>query len=215
MDCSLPGSSVHGIFQARILEWVAISFCRGTSHLSDQTWISCTASGFFYQLSHHILLQFTKKERKKGRKEWRKKGNMGSPPGGEIITSLSLSVGCTRWLPSEEYNTERGRRGEKVTLQCKTWQCHLSQMIQADVDSDEWVLLMCVLLVCIEMIISWSMLKMALHLCDLLPPNSHSNHEKILVEGHSTKHLSSSTLSRSSIIRDIWETVTVKRNLRR
>ena len=33
MDCSLPGSSVRGIFQARILEWVAISFCRRSSHL--------------------------------------------------------------------------------------------------------------------------------------------------------------------------------------
>ena len=31
MDCSLPGSSVHGILQARILEWVAISFSRGSS----------------------------------------------------------------------------------------------------------------------------------------------------------------------------------------
>ena len=31
MDCSLPDSSVHGISQARILEWVAISFCRGSS----------------------------------------------------------------------------------------------------------------------------------------------------------------------------------------
>ena len=31
MDCSLPGSSVHGILQARILAWVAISFSRGTS----------------------------------------------------------------------------------------------------------------------------------------------------------------------------------------
>ena len=31
MDCSLPGSSLYGIFQARILEWVAISFCRGSS----------------------------------------------------------------------------------------------------------------------------------------------------------------------------------------
>ena len=30
-DCSLPGSSVHGIFQARVLEWVAISFSRGSS----------------------------------------------------------------------------------------------------------------------------------------------------------------------------------------
>ena len=31
MDCSLPGSSVHGIFQARVLEWAAISFSRGSS----------------------------------------------------------------------------------------------------------------------------------------------------------------------------------------
>ena len=31
MDCSLPGSSVHGIFQARVLQWVAISFSRGSS----------------------------------------------------------------------------------------------------------------------------------------------------------------------------------------
>ena len=31
MDCSLPGSSVHGIFQARVLEWIAISFSRGSS----------------------------------------------------------------------------------------------------------------------------------------------------------------------------------------
>ena len=37
MDCSLPGSSVHGIFQARILEWVAISSSRGSSQPRDQT----------------------------------------------------------------------------------------------------------------------------------------------------------------------------------
>ena len=40
MDCSLPGSSIHGIFQARILEWVAISFSR-SSQPRDWTWISC------------------------------------------------------------------------------------------------------------------------------------------------------------------------------
>ena len=43
MDRSLPGSSVHGIFQARILEWVAISFFRGSSQPRDQTWVSCIA----------------------------------------------------------------------------------------------------------------------------------------------------------------------------
>ena len=40
MDCSLPGSSAHGIFQARVLEWVAISFSRGSSWPRDQTCVS-------------------------------------------------------------------------------------------------------------------------------------------------------------------------------
>ena len=39
-DCSLPSSSVHGIFQARVLEWVAISFSRGSSQPRDQTQVS-------------------------------------------------------------------------------------------------------------------------------------------------------------------------------
>ena len=40
MDCNQPGSSVHGISQARILEWVAISFSRASSQLRDRTQIS-------------------------------------------------------------------------------------------------------------------------------------------------------------------------------
>ena len=40
MDCNLPGSSVHGILQARILEWVAISSSRGSSQSGDQTCVS-------------------------------------------------------------------------------------------------------------------------------------------------------------------------------
>ena len=43
MDCRLSGSSVHGIFQAGILEWVAISFSRGSSPPRDQTHISCVS----------------------------------------------------------------------------------------------------------------------------------------------------------------------------
>ena len=38
MDCRPPGSSIHGISQARILEWVSISFSRGSSQPRDQTW---------------------------------------------------------------------------------------------------------------------------------------------------------------------------------
>ena len=40
MDCSLQCSPVHEIFQARVLEWVAISFSRGSSQPRDQTWVS-------------------------------------------------------------------------------------------------------------------------------------------------------------------------------
>ena len=46
-----PGSSVHGILQARILEWVAIFFSRGSSQANGGTHVSCTA-GRFFTLSH-------------------------------------------------------------------------------------------------------------------------------------------------------------------
>ena len=47
MGCSLLGSSVHGIFQARVLEWVAISFSRRSSQLRDRTQVSHTADRRF------------------------------------------------------------------------------------------------------------------------------------------------------------------------
>ena len=51
MDYSLPGSSVHGILQARILEWAAISFSRESFWPGDPTQVSYIAGGFFYHLS--------------------------------------------------------------------------------------------------------------------------------------------------------------------
>ena len=47
MDWRMPGSSVHGILQARILEWVASPFSRGSSRPRDRTWGSCIAGRFF------------------------------------------------------------------------------------------------------------------------------------------------------------------------
>ena len=47
MDCRPSGSSVHGILQARILEWVAISFSRGSSRPSDRTQVSHIAGRHF------------------------------------------------------------------------------------------------------------------------------------------------------------------------
>ena len=46
-DCSLSDSSVRGIFQARILEWVATSFSRGSSQPRDRTSVCCLAGKFF------------------------------------------------------------------------------------------------------------------------------------------------------------------------
>ena len=52
MDCSLPGSSLPRILQARILEWVAIQFCRGSSRPRDGTH---TASRLFVTLNEVLI----------------------------------------------------------------------------------------------------------------------------------------------------------------
>ena len=56
MECSPPGSSVHGVSQVRILEWVAMSFSRGSSRPRDRTRISsvsCTGRRVLYHQRHH------------------------------------------------------------------------------------------------------------------------------------------------------------------
>ena len=58
MDCSPPASSVHGIFQARILEWVAISFCSRSSQPSDWTWASCIVGRCFTIWATREVLQY-------------------------------------------------------------------------------------------------------------------------------------------------------------
>ena len=45
--CDPPGSSVHGILHAKILEWIAIPFSRGSSQSRNRTWVSCIAGRFF------------------------------------------------------------------------------------------------------------------------------------------------------------------------
>ena len=71
MDCSLPGSSVHGILQARTLKWIAIPFSGGSSWPRDQTWVSSISGTFFtiwatrdaliypqYNNSKHLCLEY-------------------------------------------------------------------------------------------------------------------------------------------------------------
>ena len=63
MDCSPPGSSVHGILQVRVLEQVAMPFSRGSSQPRDQSQVSCTACGFWaleLQGNQFLLFEATK-----------------------------------------------------------------------------------------------------------------------------------------------------------
>ena len=70
MDCSLPGSSVHGIFQAIVLGWIAISFSRGPSQPRDRTPVShivdrrfivwATRGSSFWKISHIISIPYLK-----------------------------------------------------------------------------------------------------------------------------------------------------------
>ena len=57
MDCSPPGSSIHGILQARILEWVAMPSSRGFSQPRDRTLVFCIADRFFTTQRLGKLLQ--------------------------------------------------------------------------------------------------------------------------------------------------------------
>ena len=58
MDCSLLGSSIHGILQTRIMEWVAISFSRGSFWPRDRTWVSCIAGRFFMDWAVREALKY-------------------------------------------------------------------------------------------------------------------------------------------------------------
>ena len=79
MDCSLPGSYVHGILQARLLEWVAFPFSRGSSLSMDRTLVS------------HILGRFFT--------VWATRGmSVPTPPQVGMLESNSQSDGIWTWL---------------------------------------------------------------------------------------------------------------------
>ena len=85
MDCSPSGFSVHGILQARILEWVAISFLRGSSWPRDWTCISCIGRSSLYYLSH----QGSPKSEKNFKKKKGKRRTL-------LHTSLSYKHRCEK-----------------------------------------------------------------------------------------------------------------------
>ena len=92
--CSLPGSSVHGIFQARILEWVAISFSRRSSRFRDWTRVSRTAGRLSTVwatreapfIGHHITKAVYKVIAAVSNASQKKKSSRESPGGPEVRT---------------------------------------------------------------------------------------------------------------------------------
>ena len=102
MDNSLPGSSVHGISQARILEWLAVSFSRETSRLRNWTRVTCLAGRFFITEppgNPHACIQQAKFDTKK-RLSWTSehlcfegKGNAAT----YTYTIVPAGVGVRTW----------------------------------------------------------------------------------------------------------------------
>ena len=98
MDCSPPGSSVHGISRTRILEWVAISFPRGSSQPRDWTCVSCNGKQILYHWATYCVA-------KPGQWEQRRKPPTSVFLSGEFHGQRSL-VSYTPWDHIESDMTE-------------------------------------------------------------------------------------------------------------
>ena len=107
VDCSPPDSSVHGILQATILEWVAIPLSRGSSRPRDQTRVSCTTGRFFtIWATREALLSLLWLISIISRAEWtfqisshRPKGNWRCPEAHTPVPRSTCPLKCSsRWI---------------------------------------------------------------------------------------------------------------------
>ena len=126
MDSSPPGSSVHGILQARILEQVAISSSRGPSRPRDRICISCLVVGHVRWRKHHVGRGVCREhykwwsaaesfgERRLSQEAWRTTGHGWVPSWGWARVPQSIGLGGCVFLPirAEEWL----QRGEMVRL---------------------------------------------------------------------------------------------------
>ena len=114
MDCSPPGSSVHGISQARILELVAISFCKGSSPTQELNPVSCIGRWILYHWATHfqgnILSAFWKEKPSPYRK---------AVLFINIFEKLLWNKNC-QWLYSKDVENYEGFNGKLIL---KTYLC--------------------------------------------------------------------------------------------
>ena len=139
MDCSPPGSSVHGISQARILQWVAISFARVSSWPRDQTCIFC-----FSCIGRQILYHWTTWEAPwadwgidkvncpwwlSGKESACNAGNMSSIPG--LGRSLGEGNGNPLQCSCLENPIDRGAWRSTVHWVAKSWTAAAAKLLQS------------------------------------------------------------------------------------
>ena len=126
MDCSLLASSVYGIFQARKLEWVAISFSRGSSWPRDPTCVSCIGRLILYHCATwKVTLRYSIPAGSDSKESTCSMGNLGSIPG------LGRSLGGGHGNPLQ-YSWLGKYHGQRSLVGYITW-CH------KELDTTEWL----------------------------------------------------------------------------
>ena len=116
MDCSLPGSSLHGILQARVLEWSAISFSRGSSWPRDRTRVSHIPGRRF---NHWATREAGFKS------EGRNKSVLGDTGGAEstdnLLSALSEIFCSKRVFPLETNWDSHWNKAEEIFMRSFIW----------------------------------------------------------------------------------------------
>ena len=138
VNCSLPGSSVHGTLQARILEWVAVLSSWGSSRPRDRNCVSCIAGGFFINWAipissssqglfklrgkgcpFQVRLVFSVRTPSRDAAEM-SRGGLGPREWLHVHCYISRLLGLgSRWLKSRLANQTKGKRILCLQLQTK------------------------------------------------------------------------------------------------
>ena len=129
MDCSLPGSSVHGIFQAIVLEWIAISFSSSSSQPRDRTWVSHIVDrGFTVWAIREVPYMTNPQTHSNYYSQWwkiesisSKCGNKTKMPTFAIIIQLKFGSLSHRNQRTKEKKIKESRLARKIKLSLCRW----------------------------------------------------------------------------------------------